>query len=226
MNKVDLIAWAADQLLRCMYNALDFELRCDFSIMSTTYLRTKGGENCFSFQEDVDATEDVLDKNEDFKSLDFEEMKDILRQNLMKCNKLMVDTDYKLKIALSFNPEDKELKKMIEERNNVFLDFFKVEDNNENLEGEEIDGDKNENTNENPLEKGYNVETKGEEIGSEEVEGNKDNCEENKGNEEQQETYGESNEDESQNEAKHNESESIDNIGNLSLSTGQNTNRS
>ncbi|GJW75567.1 hypothetical protein Tco_0134937 [Tanacetum coccineum] len=116
----------------------------------------------------VDATEDVLDKNEDFKSLDFE-------------------------IALSFNPEDKELKKIIEERNNVFLDFFKVKDNNENLEG------------------------------SEEMEGNNDKCEENEGNEEQQETYGESNEDESHNKAEHNESESIDNIGNLSLSAGQNT---
>ncbi|GJS85279.1 putative reverse transcriptase domain-containing protein [Tanacetum coccineum] len=155
--------------------------------------------------------------------VDREEMKDILRQNLVKCNKLMVDTDYKLKIALSFNPEDKELKKMIEERNNVFLDFFKVQDNNENLEGEEIDGDKNRNRNENRLEKGHNEETEGEEIGSEEVEGNKDKCEENEGNEEQQETYGESNEDESQNEEEHNESERIDNIGNLSLSAGQNT---
>ncbi|GKF78787.1 hypothetical protein Tco_0234355 [Tanacetum coccineum] len=58
---------------------------------------------------------------------------------------------------------------------------------------------------------------------SEEVEGNKDECEENKGNEEQQETYGESNEDESQNEAEHNKSENINNIGNLSLSVGQNT---
>ncbi|GKB78926.1 hypothetical protein Tco_0945821, partial [Tanacetum coccineum] len=77
-----------------------------------------------------------------------------------------------------------------------FLIFFKEEDNNENLEGEEIDGDKNGNTNENPLGKGHNEETKGEEIGSEEVEGNKDKCEENEGNEEQQETYGESNEDE------------------------------
>ncbi|GKB13015.1 hypothetical protein Tco_0846938 [Tanacetum coccineum] len=108
--------------------------------------------------------------------VDYAEMKDILRQNLVKCNKLMVDTNYKLKIALSFNPEDKELKKMIEERNNVFLDFFKVEDNNENLEGEEIDGDKNRNTNENPLEKGHN-----EEIGSEEVEGIKINVKKTKG---------------------------------------------
>ncbi|GKF95752.1 hypothetical protein Tco_0288487, partial [Tanacetum coccineum] len=91
----------------------------------------------------------------------------------------MVDTDYKLKVALSFNPEDKELKKMIEERNNVVLDFLKVEDNNEKL-----DGVKNGNTNEKPLEKGHNEETEGEEIGSEEVEGNKDKCEENEGNEE------------------------------------------
>ncbi|GJY11886.1 hypothetical protein Tco_0381195, partial [Tanacetum coccineum] len=169
----------------------------DLKVIETKKNKTFKKKNLIenrSITEDVDATEDVLDKNEYFKSLDFEEMKDILRQNLMKCNKLMVDTDYKLKIALSFNLEDKELKKMIEERNNVFLDFFKVKDNNVNLEGEEIDGDKNGNTNENPLEKGHNVETKGEEIGSEEVEGNKDNCEENKGNEEQQETYGESNE--------------------------------
>ncbi|GJV10933.1 hypothetical protein Tco_1352474 [Tanacetum coccineum] len=118
--------------------------------------------------EDVDATEDVLDKNEDFKSLDFE-------------------------------------------------------DNNENLEGGEIDGDKNGDTNKHPLKKGHNEETEGEEIGIKEVEGNKDKCEENKGNEEQQETFGESNEDESQNKAEHNESERIDNIGNLSLFVGQNT---
>ncbi|GJU76662.1 ulp1 protease family, C-terminal catalytic domain-containing protein [Tanacetum coccineum] len=86
--------------------------------------------------EDVDASEDLLDKNEDFKSLDFEEMKDILRQNLVKCNKLMVDTDYKLKIALTFNPEDKEIKKMIEDRNNG---------HNEETEGEEIDEDESQN---------------------------------------------------------------------------------
>ncbi|GJU75746.1 hypothetical protein Tco_1272816 [Tanacetum coccineum] len=176
-----------------------------------------------SITEDIDPTEDVLDKNEDFKSLDFEEMKNILRQNLVKSYKLMVDTDYKLKIALSFNPEDEELKKMIEERNNVFLDFFEVEDNNENLEAEEIDGDKNENSNENTLKKCHNEEIEGEEIGSEEAEGNKDKCEENEGNEEQKETYWESNEDEIQNEAEHNKSENIDNIGNLSLSTGQKT---
>nr|GEW11676.1 hypothetical protein [Tanacetum cinerariifolium] len=83
-------------------------------------------------------------------------MKDILRQNLVKCNNLM---DY-----------------------------------NENLKGEEIDEDKNRNTNENPLEKGHNKETECDR-GREEVEGNKDECEENEGNEEQQETYGESNED-------------------------------
>nr|GFA57450.1 hypothetical protein [Tanacetum cinerariifolium] len=75
--------------------------------------------------EDVDATEDVLDKNEDFKSLNFEAL------------------------------------------------FFKKRD-------------KNGNTHENPLEKGHNKETEGEEI-------------------------------------EHNESETIDNIGNLSLSAGQNT---
>ncbi|GJS63188.1 hypothetical protein Tco_0677752, partial [Tanacetum coccineum] len=65
--------------------------------------------------------------------------------------------------------------------------------------------------------------TRNEEYIKTEVKGNKDKCEENKGNEEQQETYGESNEVESQNEAKHNDSERIDNIGNLSLSAGQNT---
>nr|GEY65804.1 ulp1 protease family, C-terminal catalytic domain-containing protein [Tanacetum cinerariifolium] len=141
-----------------------------------------------------------------------QEMKDILRQNLVKCNKLMVDTDSKLKIALRLNPKDKELKKIIEERNNLFLDFYKEEDNNGNIEGEEIDGDKNRNTNETECD-----------TDREEVEGNKDECEEDKGNEEQQETYRKSNEDESQNEAKHNESDNIDNIGNLSLSAGQNT---
>ncbi|GJT86102.1 hypothetical protein Tco_1067819 [Tanacetum coccineum] len=141
-----------------------------------------------------------------------QEMKDILRQNLVKCNKLMVDTDSKLKIALSLNPEDKELKKIIEERNNLFLDFYKEEDNNGNVEGEEKDGDKNGNTNETECDTDL-----------EEVEGNKDECEEDKGNEEQQETNRKLNEDESQNEAEHNESDNIDNIGNLSLSAGQNT---
>nr|GEV39973.1 ulp1 protease family, C-terminal catalytic domain-containing protein [Tanacetum cinerariifolium] len=57
----------------------------------------------------------------------------------------------------------------------------------------------------------------------EEVEGKKDECEEDKGNEEQQETDRKSNEHESQNKAEHNESDNIDNIGNLSLSAGQNT---
>nr|GEY22267.1 hypothetical protein [Tanacetum cinerariifolium] len=104
------------------------------------------------------------------------EIKDILRQNLVKCNKLMVDTDYELKIALCFNPEDKELKKMIGERNNLFLDFYKKEDNNENLKGGEIDGDENGNTNENALEKGHNKETECD-IGREEVEWNKDKLE-------------------------------------------------
>ncbi|GKE46050.1 hypothetical protein Tco_1477308, partial [Tanacetum coccineum] len=140
------------------------------------------------------------------------EMKDILSQNLVKCNKLMVDTDSKLKIALSLNPEDKELKKIIEERNNLFLDFYKEEDNNGNVEGEEKDGDKNGNTNETECDTDL-----------EEVEGNKDECEEDKGNKEQQETDRKSNEDESQNEAEHNESDNIDNIGYLSLSDVQNT---
>nr|GEV86362.1 hypothetical protein [Tanacetum cinerariifolium] len=104
-------------------------------------------------EEDVDAIEDVLDKNEYFKSLNFE-------------------------------------------------------DNNGNVEGEEINGDKN----------GTECDTD-----LEELEGNKDECEEDKGNEEQQETDRKSNEDESQNEAEHKESDNIDNIGNLSLSAGQNT---
>ncbi|GJR53171.1 hypothetical protein Tco_1403692 [Tanacetum coccineum] len=98
-----------------------------------------------SVTEDVDAREDVLDKNEDFKSLNSE-----------------------------FKPEDKELKKMIKERNKLFLDFYKEEDNNGNVEGEEIDGDKNGNTNETECD-----------TDREEVEGNKDECEEDKGNEEQ-----------------------------------------
>ncbi|GJZ18109.1 hypothetical protein Tco_0554232 [Tanacetum coccineum] len=55
---------------------------------------------------------------------------DDIGQRYVKCNKLMIDTDSKLKIALSLNLEDKELKKMIEERNNLFLDFYKELDNN------------------------------------------------------------------------------------------------
>nr|GEW22012.1 ulp1 protease family, C-terminal catalytic domain-containing protein [Tanacetum cinerariifolium] len=101
---------------------------------------------CGRFTKDVDATEDIVDKNEDFKSLYFEVL------------------------------------------------FFK-----------KGDADKNGNTNENPLEKGHNEETEGEEI-------------------EEQEIYGESNEDESQNESEHHKSQSINIIGNLSLSAVQNTN--
>ncbi|GKC01280.1 hypothetical protein Tco_0987416 [Tanacetum coccineum] len=118
---------------------------------------------------------------------------DDIGQRYVKCNKLMVDTDSKLKIALSLNLEDKELKKMIEERNNLFLDFYKEVDNNVNVEDRE------------------------------EVDGTKDECEEHKGNEEQQETNRKSNIDESQNEAEHNEFDNIENIGNLSLSAGHNT---
>ncbi|GJX43551.1 hypothetical protein Tco_0260227 [Tanacetum coccineum] len=137
---------------------------------------------------------------------------DDIGQRYVKCNKLMVDTDSKLKIALSLNLEDKELKKMIEERNNLFLDFYKELDNNVNVEGEEIDGDKNWNTNETKCD-----------TDREEVDGTKDECEEHKGNEEQQETDRKSNKDESHNEAEHNESDNIENIGNLSLSAGHNT---
>nr|GEW94021.1 ulp1 protease family, C-terminal catalytic domain-containing protein [Tanacetum cinerariifolium] len=108
-----------------------------------------------SVTEDMNATEDVLDKNEDFKSLNF---------------KLMVDTDSKLNTALSLNPEDKKLKKTIEERNNLFLDFYKEEDNNGNVESEEIDRDKNGNTNETECDTDLK-----------EVEGNKDECEKDKG---------------------------------------------
>ena len=69
-------------------------------------------------------------------------MKLILRDNLVLCNQLMLDTDYKMRIALRLNPEDEELKKMVKIRKDLFADSYK-EDSFEMGNGDK-DGQKNE----------------------------------------------------------------------------------
>lgn len=55
-------------------------------------------------------------------------MKGIIRDNLVLCNQLMLDTDYKLRIAMRLNPEDEELKEMVEVRKDMFAESYKEDD--------------------------------------------------------------------------------------------------
>ncbi|PWA59697.1 hypothetical protein CTI12_AA364190 [Artemisia annua] len=88
-------------------------------------------------------TIDMEEANKDFRSKSFEEMKGIIRDNMVLCNQLMMDTDYKLMIALRLNPEDEDLKKMVETRKDLFAESYK-EDGHKNgdvaTNGEENDG--------------------------------------------------------------------------------------
>ncbi|PWA72729.1 hypothetical protein CTI12_AA262800 [Artemisia annua] len=81
--------------------------------------------------------------NEDFRSKSFEEMKGIIRDNMVLCNQLMMDTDYKLMIALKLNPEDEDLKKLVETRKDLFAESFKEDcykNGDDATNGEENDG--------------------------------------------------------------------------------------
>ncbi|GJX10259.1 hypothetical protein Tco_0200118 [Tanacetum coccineum] len=49
------------------------------------------------------------------------ELKEILRHNLLKVTNLVMDTDNKLKISLSLYSHDEELKKLLEDRNDLFV---------------------------------------------------------------------------------------------------------
>ncbi|PWA39314.1 hypothetical protein CTI12_AA573110 [Artemisia annua] len=60
-----------------------------------------------------------------FRAKTLEEMKGIIRQKLVVCNQLILDTDYKLRIALRLYPEDGELKEMVEIRKDLFADSYK-----------------------------------------------------------------------------------------------------
>nr|GFC03140.1 hypothetical protein [Tanacetum cinerariifolium] len=48
-------------------------------------------------------------------------MKEILRHNLLKVTNLVVDTDNKLKISLSLYSHEEELKKLLKDRNDLFV---------------------------------------------------------------------------------------------------------
>ncbi|GJU78824.1 hypothetical protein Tco_1275894 [Tanacetum coccineum] len=88
-----------------------------------------------SLTEKEDATEDIFEKNEDFKSKSFEEIKEILRHNLLKVTNLVMDTDNKLKISLSLYSHDEELKKLLKDKNDLFVvrdKEFEKKDGNKN----------------------------------------------------------------------------------------------
>ena len=51
-------------------------------------------------------------------------MKGIIRDNMVLCNQLMLDIDYKLMIASRINPEDEELKKLVEIRKDLFAESY------------------------------------------------------------------------------------------------------
>ncbi|GJV08002.1 hypothetical protein Tco_1345658 [Tanacetum coccineum] len=71
----------------------------------------------------------------DFKSKSFEEMKEILRHNLLKVTNLVMDTDNKLKISLSLYSHDEALKKLLKDRNDLFVvrdKKFEKKDGNKN----------------------------------------------------------------------------------------------
>ncbi|GJU77037.1 hypothetical protein Tco_1274107 [Tanacetum coccineum] len=65
----------------------------------------------------------------DLKGFDFyllsKEMKNILKDNLLKGRNLMEDTNNKLDIALAINSDDKELTNIIEKRNELFNTLYK-----------------------------------------------------------------------------------------------------
>nr|GEZ08021.1 hypothetical protein [Tanacetum cinerariifolium] len=67
-----------------------------------------------------------------------DEIKEILKDNLLKVRNLTEDTDNKLDISLEVNSNDEELKTIIEKRNEIFVTFY----NDLNKKVEEHDEDK------------------------------------------------------------------------------------
>ncbi|GJS80759.1 hypothetical protein Tco_0730640 [Tanacetum coccineum] len=68
------------------------------------------------------------------------EMKEILKDNLLKGKNLMEDTDNKLDIALEINSDDEDLKNIIEKRNEIFVTLYK--DLNKKVKEDNEDKDK------------------------------------------------------------------------------------
>ena len=83
-------------------------------------------------------------------------MKGIIRDNMVLCNQLMLDTDYKLMIASRLNPDDEELKKLVEIRKDLFAESYNEDghkngddatnvDENDGNGWENVDDAKNQN---------------------------------------------------------------------------------
>ncbi|GKB08869.1 hypothetical protein Tco_0837181 [Tanacetum coccineum] len=88
-----------------------------------------------SITEDEDETPEKVEQKEDFHYKTFEEMKKILKDNLLKGRNLMEDTDNKLDKALAINSDDEELKNIIKKRNELFNTLYK--DNEEKDDDDE-----------------------------------------------------------------------------------------
>ncbi|GKC08762.1 hypothetical protein Tco_1000372 [Tanacetum coccineum] len=96
-------AWSANLLLKRQQEELDLK----------------------GITEDEDETPEKVEQKEDFHYKTFEEMKKILKDNLLKGRNLMDDTDNKLDIALAINSDDEELKNIIEKRNELFVILYR-----------------------------------------------------------------------------------------------------
>ncbi|GKD72586.1 hypothetical protein Tco_1330868 [Tanacetum coccineum] len=88
-----------------------------------------------SITEDEDEIPEKVEQKEDFHYKTFEEMKKILKDNLLKGRNLMEDIDNKLDKALAINSDDEELKNIIKKRNELFNTLYK--DNEEKDDDDE-----------------------------------------------------------------------------------------
>ncbi|GKC15787.1 hypothetical protein Tco_1012569, partial [Tanacetum coccineum] len=95
-----------------------------------------------SITEDEDETPEKVEQIEDFhyKTFEDKEMKEILKDNLLKGRNLMEDIDNKLDIDLAVNSDDEELKNIIEKRNEFFVTLYK--DVNKNVKEDDEDKDR------------------------------------------------------------------------------------
>ncbi|GJW19136.1 hypothetical protein Tco_0026572 [Tanacetum coccineum] len=95
-----------------------------------------------SITEDGDETAEKVEQKEDFHYKTFEEMKKILKDNLLKGKNLMEDTDNKLDIALAINYDDEELKNIIGKRNELFVTVYRDEEELRNIQEDDEDKDR------------------------------------------------------------------------------------
>ncbi|GKB31425.1 hypothetical protein Tco_0870826, partial [Tanacetum coccineum] len=90
-----------------------------------------------SITEDQDETPKKVEQKDDFHYKSFEEMKKILKDNLLKRRNLIEDTDNKLDIALAINSDDKV--------NELFVTLYKDKDLEKDDDDEGTDGDDDDN---------------------------------------------------------------------------------